>query len=459
MSLRLKIHLLVGVLVTLFLATVIALEFDNMRNSVREEVVAANRVASQLINRTVWLQAARGTRAMVAYLQGVGRVRSNDIRLYDGEGVERYRSPPSPYKSGRDAPDWFARLISPPPSEQSITFPDGRIVVRADASRAIVDAWDAFLVLAWSGVGLLLLTNVVVYWVVGRTVKPFGEIVAALNRLEAGHLDVRLMPLPGREAAAIGAAFNRMVVGIGERIEAERRALLAERELSDRRDLARWVERHLEQERKLIARELHDELGQSVTAMRSLALSIAQRSAGRDAPSEQAARVIADESSRLYDAMHGLIPRLAPLVLDAFGLVDALRDLVERTRRSQPQAQVELQVALGADVQLGTDATLALYRAAQEGLTNALRHGQARRLELSLADEEGGVRLAVRDDGQGLAAGWREKAAEDGGHYGLRWLAERVSVLGGRFTIENAPPRGVLLRVWVPFGESEEEAA
>jgi two-component system sensor histidine kinase UhpB len=457
MSLRLKIHLLVGVLVTLFLAAVLVLEFEIMRNSVREEVVAANRVASQLINRTVWLQAARGTRAMVAYLQGVGRVRSNDIRLFDSDGVERYRSPLSTYKSGRDAPEWFARLISPPPSEQSITFPDGRIVVRADASRAVVDAWDAFLVLGVSGVVLLLATNVVVYWVVGRTVRPFGEIVAALNRLEAGEMNVQLKPLPGTEAAAIGAAFNRMVVGVGQRIEAERRALLAERELSDRRDLARWVERHLEQERKLIARELHDELGQSVTAMRSLALSIAQRSAGRDPPSEQAARVIADESSRLYDAMHGLIPRLAPLVLDVFGLADALRDLVERTRRSQPQAQVDLQVALGEDVQLGTDATLALYRAAQEGLTNALRHGRATRLEISLRAQDGGVQLSVRDDGEGLAPGWREKAVEEGGHYGLRWLAERVGVLGGRFTIENAAPRGVLLQVWVPLGGTEED--
>jgi two-component system sensor histidine kinase UhpB len=458
MSLRLKIHLLVGVLVALFIATVIVLEVDNMRSSVREEVVAANRVASQLINRTVWLQAARGTPAMVAWLQSVGRVRSNELRLFDSEGIERYRSPPSPYKSGRDAPEWFAHLISPTPSEQSITFPDGKIVVQADASRAVVDAWDAFLVLAWSGIGMLVLANVVVYWIVGRTVKPFGEIVAALNHLEAGQMNVQLKPLPGTEAAAIGAAFNRMVVGVGQRLEAERRALHAERELSDRRDLARWIERHLEQERKLIARELHDELGQSVTAMRSLALSIAQRNAGRDAQSEQAAQVIADESSRLYDAMHGLIPRLAPLVLDAFGLADALRDLVERTRRSQPQVQVDVDIALG-DVQLGTDATLALYRAAQEGLTNALRHGGATRLRLSLGAHEGGARLEVRDDGTGLAPGWHEKASEDGGHYGLRWLAERVGVLGGRFTIENASPRGVLLQVWVPFGTPEQEEA
>lgn len=455
MSLRLKIHLIVGVLVTLFVLAVIALQVGNMRDSVREEVVAANRVAAQLLNRTVWLQAAQGTPAMVAYLQGLGRVRSNEIALFDGAGQELYRSPPSPYKAGRDAPDWFEDLVSPPLSVQEFAFPDGRLVIEANASRAAIDAWDQLLVLGGAGLALLLLLNAIVYAVVGCTVKPFGQIVAALGRVEAGQMDVQLPPLPGTEAATIGAAFNRMIGGVNARIEAERRAAQAERELSDRRDLARWIDRHLEQERKLIARELHDELGQSVTAIRSLALSIAQRSAARDPEAEQAAKIIADESSRLYDAMHGLIPRLAPLVLDAFGLADALRDLVERTRRSQPQARVELQVALG-DVRLDSEATLALYRAAQEGVTNALRHGQASRIDVSLRAEAGGAALEVRDDGRGLAPGSREQAAEDGGHYGLRWLSERVDVLGGRMRIANAPPRGAQLQVWVPFSAAAE---
>ena len=456
MSLRLKIHLIVGVLVTLFVGAVIALQVGNMRDSVREEVVAANRVASQLLNRTVWLQAAQGTQAMVGYLQDLGRVRSNEIVLYDGQGLELYRSPPSPYKAGRDAPAWFADLVSPAPSVQELAFPDGRLVIEANASRAAIDAWDQFLFLCLTGLAMLVGLNLIVFWVVGRTVAPFGEIVKALGRVEAGQMDVRLRPLPGTEAAAIGAAFNRMIGGLNARLEAERRAAQAERELSDRRDLGRWIDRHLEQERKLIARELHDELGQSVTAIRSLALSVAQRVAPHDAQAEQAARVIAEESSRLYDAMHGLIPRLAPLVLDAFGLADALRDLAERTRRSQPQASVELQVDLG-DVRLGNEATLALYRAAQEGMTNALRHGQASRLQVSLRAEAGGARLEVRDDGVGLAPGWREKAAEDGGHFGLRWLTERVEALGGRMRIADAAPRGVELQVWVPFTAAEGE--
>ena len=458
MSLRLKIHLIVGVLVTLFVGAVIGLQLGNMRDSVREEVVAANRVASQLLNRTVWLQAAQGTPAMVGFLQGLGRVRSNEIALYDAEGRLLYESPPSPYKVGRDAPGWFAQLVGPPPSTQSIAFPDGRLVVQSNATRAVVDAWDQFFELGVAALSLLLAVNVVVFWMVGRTVKPFGQIVAALGRIEAGELDVKLPVLPGTEAAAIGAAFNRMVDGVGARLEAERRAGEAERELSDRRQLAHWIDRHLEQERRLIARELHDELGQSVTAIRSLALSIAQRSAGRDDQAEKAATVIAEESSRLYDAMHGLIPRLAPLVLDAFGLADALRDLVERTRVSQPQASVALELQLG-DVQLGNEATLALYRAAQEGLTNALRHGQAKSLQVSLRAEDEGARLEVRDDGQGLAPGWRDKTAEDGGHYGLRWLQERVEVLGGRLSIANAAPRGARLQVWLPFSPAPLEEA
>jgi two-component system sensor histidine kinase UhpB len=145
---------------------------------------------------------------------------------------------------------------------------------------------------------------------------------------------------------------------------------------------------------------------------------------------------------------------LAPLVLDAFGLADALRDLVERTRVSHPLTQVALKVELGG-LQLGNEAALALYRAAQEGITNALRHGQAQHITVDLHAEADGARLEVRDDGEGLAEGWREKAAEDGDHFGLRWLDERVQALGGRATIDNQSPRGALLQVWVPGGTED----
>ncbi len=446
MTLRLKINLIVGALTLLFMAAVIGLQVRSMRESVSEEVVAANRVAAQLLNRTAWVYAAQGTPAMQAYLQGMGRVRSNDIKLLDTEGHELYSSPQATYKAGRDAPDWFESLIAPAPSMQAIAFPDGRLIIQSNASRAVLDAWDELLWLAGGALATLLLINALVFWLVGRAARPFGRIVDALGEVQRGRFDVALPPLPGQEAGAIGAAFNRMVGQLQRHIETERRAVRAETQLSDSRELTRWIDRHVEEERRLIARELHDELGQSVTAMRSLALSIAQRTAGSDPESERAARVVADESMRLYDAMHGMIPRLAPLVLDSFGLAEALTDLAERTRRGHPALQIDVDLQLGPAA-LGAEAALTLYRAAQEGLTNAIRHGEAGRVQLRVAAGSGAVQLTLTDDGRGLPAEGVARA----GHYGLRWLDERVQRLGGRLQVGPAQPRGVALQVRLPL--------
>lgn len=453
MSLRLKINLIVLALTVLFAATVLALEIRSMRESVNEEVVAANRVAALLLQGTAVRYAAQGTPAMLAFLQSIGRIRSNDLTLFDAQGKELYRSPPPTYKAGRDAPDWFGELIAPPPSVQAIAFPDGKLVVRANATRAEVDAWDYVVTLAAGVLGFLVVVNAMVFWLVGRAVRPFGQIVQALNQLQAGRFDSALPPLAGTEAAAIGAAFNRMVRELQGHIETERRAVRAELQLSDSRDLTQWIDKHIEAERRMIARELHDELGQSVTAMRSMALSIATRVHSFDPQAEQAARLIADESSRLYDAMHGIIPRLTPLVLDNFGLAEALNDLAERTQRVHADVQIALKVEL-ADAAPCADVSLALYRAAQEGITNALRHGQARHLQLSVEQHAGDVTLDLVDDGNGMPPEDPRRA----GHYGLRWLAERVEGLGGAVRIERAVPRGVRLHVRLPMSTRKEAA-
>ena len=450
MSLRLKINLIVVALTVILAATVLALELRSMRESVHEEVVAANRVASLLLQGTAIRYAAQGTPAMLAFLQSVGRVRSNDLTLFDDQGNELYRSPSPTYKAGRDAPAWFSALIAPAPSVQTIQFPDGKLVVRANATRAEVDAWDYVLTLAAGALAFLLVVNGMVFWLVGRALRPLGQIVQALNRLQGGQFNATLPPLAGAEAAAIGSAFNRMVRELQGHIETERRAVRAEMQLSDSRELTRWIDKHVEAERRMIARELHDEFGQSVTAMRSMALSIAQRVHALDPQAEQAARLIADESSRLYDAMHGIIPRLTPLVLDDFGLAEALNDLAERTRQAHAGVQIALQVDL-ADTALGADAALTLYRAAQEGLTNALRHGQARHLQLTVLCQAGNATLELLDDGSGLPS---EDVQRDDNHHGLRWLAERVQGLGGSFELQSASPRGARLQVRLPIASS-----
>jgi two-component system sensor histidine kinase UhpB len=445
MTLRLKINLIVGALTLLFTMALLGLEYRSMRAAVREEVDAANRVAEQFIRRTV-MGDFPGLPLLRMFFERVGRVRSNDIYLYDAEGREVYRSPPSPYKQGRDAPAWFTALVAPPPVVQSVDFPGGRLALHSNPSRAVIDAWDDFAVLASASLGMLVVVNGLVFWLVGRSVRPFPRIVSALGEIEAGRLDATLPPLPGREAAAIASAFNRMVAMLQAHLEAEKRAIRAEQALSDKRELGRWLDEHIEQERRAIARELHDELGQSVTAIRSVALSVAHRVQAHDAASAQAARTIAEESSRLYEAMHGLIPRLTPLVLDNFGLAEALADLAQRTHRSHPEVAVHVAADPGG-VPLSADTSLALYRAAQEGLTNALRHGQAREVSIRLHRDGSTLRLDVLDDGIGLPP----EGVHKSGHYGLRWIAERAEGLGGQFEIAAALPRGTRLSVVLPL--------
>jgi two-component system sensor histidine kinase UhpB len=452
MTLRLKIHLIVGALMLAFLATVFGLQLQSARAGISEEIVAAHRVAVQLLNRITWAYAAQGTPALRAYLQGLGRVRAHDITLYDAAGQALYQSPPSPYKQGRDAPAWFQSLVAPSALVQAITFPDGRLELRADASRSVLDAWDELTRLAGVALAALLLANLLVFWLVGRTLRPFGQIVHALEELQARRFDPTVAPLPalpGREAHAIGEAYNRMLEELRHHLDTERRAARAETQLADSRELTRWIDQHVEAERRLIARELHDELGQSVTAMRSLALSIAQRSQARDAQAALAAQTIADEASRLYDAMHGLIPRLTPLVLDHFGLPDALGDLVSRTRRAHPDLQLMLRTELG-ERPIDAEAVLALYRAAQEGLTNALRHGEATQVRIDLVAQGAQVELSVSDNGRGPPSEPRPTR----GHHGLAWLGERAQSLGGELELTAAPPRGARLRMRLPLPES-----
>ena len=446
MTLRLKINLIVAALTLGFIVALSWMQLRSLRESVLEEVGAANRVAAQVLNRTVWRYTAQGMPEILNFLQGMGRLRSNDITLIDLAGRELYRSPPSTYKAGRDAPQWFDRLISPLPTVQTIEFTDGKLMVQANASRAVLDAWDSVKLLAAFGLLLLVVVNALVYWLVGRTVRPFGQIVAALNQLQGGRLDVKLPRLLGNEAAAIGAAFNRMVDELQNHIETERRAGRAEMQLSDSRELTRWIDQHIERERLMIARELHDELGQSVTAIRSMALSIAQRIHALDPQAETAARLIADESSRLYDAMHGMIPRLTPLVLDNFGLAEALNELIMRTRVSQPELLIESTIDIG-QAALASDTALTLYRAAQEGISNALRHGQARHLQLSLTHDGAALTLTLQDDGRGLAADWSLRK----GHYGLRWLTERAEGVGGELRVETVATGGVRLILRLPL--------
>jgi two-component system, NarL family, sensor histidine kinase UhpB len=443
MKLRTHLNLIVAGLSAVLIGTLVAVEIDSTRRSVREEIAAANVVASQLLRRIAVTYQRSGPEPLLFFLQQLGRVRANEITLTASDGEVVYRSPPPTYKAGREAPGWFEALTVPDMAEQTFRLDDGsQLKLEANPSRAILDGWDDLMRLLSVGAVALIAIHAFTFWFIARALRPFPDIAEGLRRVERGDLSVRLPAYAGDEARAIGAAFNRMAQAVQEKVAAERAAREAEARLEERRELGRVVEQRLEEERRLIAHELHDEFGQSVTAIRSLAMAIAGQAT--DARTDEAAKLISSEAARLYDAMHGLIPRLAPLSLDSLGLAETLDTLIRDWQRRYPTVRLALEHALPDD--LGPSAALTVYRVVQEGLINALRHGQPASVTVRVQMEGERLSVTVEDDGVGLPADWSRP-----GHFGLRGLRERVINLGGAFAVGNRAPKGVRMAAEIPL--------
>jgi PAS domain S-box-containing protein len=212
------------------------------------------------------------------------------------------------------------------------------------------------------------------------------------------------------------------------------------------RGLSRQLIRAHEEERALLARELHDDLTQRLAV---LAIDVGRAELGRlDEAQAETMRAVREGLIRLSEDVHSLAYQLHPSVLDELGLAEALRTECERLGR---QSEVSLSVRLDPLPEgIGKDAALCLFRVAQEALHNVVRHAHARTATVALEQADGGLRLAVRDDGIGFdTATWRT-----GRSLGLASMRERVRLVDGTLDIESAPGRGTTITVWVPAKES-----
>jgi two-component system sensor histidine kinase UhpB len=446
MKLRTRLNLVVAGLTAAFVVVLIFAEIQATRSSIREESEAANRVAAQLLGRLVLIYSTEGgPQLALQFLRQTGHIRANDIVLRTTTGEMLYRSPPPTYKAGREAPAWFTRLMAPEDVTYAFSLPGAaELAVRSNSSRAVLDSWDGLKQLFVLAAAMLIIVNGLAFWTVERALAPFPVIAGGFRHVQQGDLAFRLPAMKGFEAREIGAAFNRMAQAVQDKVQAERKAHEAETRLDERREMALLVEQRVEEERRLIAHELHDEFGQSVTAIRSLAMAIAAQGGVRDPPTGDAARLISEEAARLYDAMHGLIPRLMPLSLDSLGLADTLENLVRDWQRRNPSVQLSVRHDLAAP--LGPSITLAIYRIVQEGLINALRHAQASHVDIFVDSDANRIIVTVADDGIGMPA-----TEIPPGHFGLRGLGERVVRLGGAFKVSRREPHGVSLVAEIPL--------
>jgi signal transduction histidine kinase len=226
---------------------------------------------------------------------------------------------------------------------------------------------------------------------------------------------------------------------------------LEQREIERRRaqrTLRRYAERLMEaqeSERRHIARELHDEIGQALTAVK-MNLQAAQRLTDEPTLLSYQKDCI-DAVERTLHQVRSLSLDLLPSVLDDLGLEPALRWLVARQAR---QTGLSIQLSVDSlDGRLPPTLEIACFRVAQEALTNTIRHAQAKQVEVELRRQGEEVQLVVRDDGVGFDVQAALDRATQGKSLGLLGMRERVSLAGGQIEIMSVPGSGS--EIWARF--------
>ncbi len=233
-------------------------------------------------------------------------------------------------------------------------------------------------------------------------------------------------------------------------ITERKRAQEAEQRLEENRQLTHLIQRHIEDERRSLSRELHDELGQYVTAIKTFAVGIASKT-GEKMPEVAAnAQTIVAAANHIYDGMHNIIRQLRPGSLDNLGLAETLRDAMANWQSQHPSVRFSLTLAGRLD-NLGETMNINLYRIVQESVTNALRHAKASAIDIRLdGDGDDEVQLTIKDNGVGISI----CNVDQGKHFGLLGMRERTQALRGRFSIDSIPGQGATVSVAIPKGNN-----
>jgi two-component system sensor histidine kinase UhpB len=404
-------------------------------------VEAASRVTVQLLDTVIVSSALNPEygpthKVLQSFLQSLGYVRSSHIMLYDIRGNVLYESPESTYKSKVHPPVWFVKLVAPNTETVERKIRYGTLVVSSSAAGSIREAWAGFSQLMWVGLAFFVLLNVMVYMLLSHSLRPVKSILKSINRMEKSDLTVRLPAFKIPEFDRIGHSLNRMA-----------ESLAAERQLEENRQLTQLIQSHIEDERRSLARELHDELGQYVTAIKTFAVAIANKTKEKSPDISNNAQVIVSAANQIYDGMHNIVRKLRPGALDNLGLSETLRDAVNYWQNLHPEMTINLSLQGNPD-KLGETLNINIYRIVQEAINNALKHAKANIIDIKLAvlADTSNIVLTIKDNGVGMNLGMVDQTQ----HFGLLGMRERVQGFHGTFRLDSEPNQGTTLCINIP---------
>lgn len=451
MSLKFRLNLMITALLMLVLLAGMLLLIANARQQVQAEVESTATLAAHMMGPEAigYSDAAGGAYRQPYKLRGLEHLRHLRIDFYDAAGLwQDSNRTYATEQSTANPPAWFSYLMTVAlPRQVELRRPlmmngnkVGELAIVPDPSYEIAEVWhdtvDLFLLFAL----FFLAVNILVFWAVSKALRPVDSILKALGELEHGNLDARLPSFHLPELDRISDKFNGMAQTLQQSIQCNRK-------------LSQQLINLQEAERKSLARDLHDEMGQFLTAINVDAGAILAISRDKLPAAGESAQAIMNVSRQVMELISAMLQRLRPDTLDEIGLKAALDELIVTWRQRNRGVTCIVRIADGLQG-LDESVKITVYRVVQECLTNVARHAHARRVEIQVGylTKPNGVKalqVMVVDDGVGF-----DPAHVEG--FGMGGMRERVVGVGGEYQVESLPMQGVRVTTRFPIGEGRQ---
>jgi two-component system sensor histidine kinase UhpB len=434
LSLRARINLLLALVLTLGLAINIARLVLEAGPRVQAEDQSVIRLAREFIETMVTgLNEAPDPDARLNQIvQDLKRLRHVSITRR-GDAVEGSGRTDRAGDNDdvRAPPPWFVGLVHPEMSAVnvpiSIKGKPGSLLITSHPNDEMAEIWDGIVTQLQVGSAIAVALFLITSMVVSRALAPIKTLSLAMAKIETGDYDTRVRPEGPPELAAICDKLNHLAAALGDAVD-------------DKRRLAQRVVSLQDVERKEIARELHDEFGPYLFALRAHASAltrIADASEPNAGVSRRHGGAILEQVNALQQSNRRVLERLRPVGLTELGLREALGALLRLWSESHPDVVIEAAISSSLG-ETGETADLTIYRIVQEALTNVFRHANASYVNVTVeptAPAAGGTHggrgcalVRVRDNGSGLRPDHKLG-------FGLTGMRERILALGGSLTI------------------------
>jgi two-component system sensor histidine kinase UhpB len=446
LSLRARLNTLLALVLMLGLAINITRLVLEAGPRVQAEDQSVIRLAQEFVETLVVSlnETADPDARLNGIIQDLNRLRH--ISITRQEDTSEVKPAAADDSEASSVPAWFVALIHPETTAVNVPISihgrPGSLVITSHPDDEMNEIWDGIVTQLAVGsaiaVALFLLTMVVV----GRALAPLQSLSEAMVNIEAGFYDTRVAPAGSPELAAICSKLNHLAATLGDAVEEKRR--LAETAVSLQ-----------DAERKEIARELHDEFGPYLFALRAHASSL-NRIADTREPKADALRkhgnAILEQINALQQFNRRVLEKLRPVGLAELGLSEAIGALLRLWSESHPEVVIETAISQSLG-EISETAQLTIYRIVQEALTNVFRHARATHVEITVTPvssrqtgtrtvETEAVTVSVRDNGAGLPTDHKQGL-------GMIGMRERVLALGGTMTVVSTS-QGVTVEALVP---------